>query len=82
MYRITFVRLGTFYKRNYPYGYLGRNPDRGFFTKEFNTIDAAVKFTFEVPNNIYIKSLDNFSKEEKIIFNKKRLALWRKQSSF
>lgn len=81
MYRITFIRYGTF-KNCWPYGYLGKHPNRGFFTKEFNTIEEAVKFTFEVPNNIYIKSLDNFSKEERIIFNKKRLALWRKQSSF
>lgn len=82
MYRITFFRLGTFCKRSYPYGYLGRNPDRGFFTKEFNTIEEAVKFTMELPNNVYIKELQNFSKTERIIFNKKRLALWRKQSSF
>lgn len=82
MYRITFVRLGTFYKRNYPYGYLGRNPDRGFFSKDFDTIEEAVKFTLKLPNNVYIKELQNFSKTERIIFNKKRLALWRKQSSF
>ena len=82
MYRITFVRLGTFYKRNYPYGYLGRNPNRGFFTKEFNTIEEAVKFTMELPINVYIRELENFSKTEKIVFNKKRLSCWRKQSKF
>ena len=82
MYRITFVRLGTFYKRGYPYGYLGRNPDRGFFSKDFDTIEEAVKFTMKLPPNVYIKELQNFSKTERIIFNKKRLALWRKQSSF
>ena len=80
MYRITFVRLGTFYKRNYPYGYLGRNPDRGFFTKEFDTIEEAVRFTLKLPVNVYTREFENFSKTDRIVFNKKYFSCWRKQN--
>lgn len=79
MYRITFVRLGNHYYRT---GYQGRNPKKGFFTKEFNTIEEAVKFSIDSPNEVYIRSLENFSKNDKIVFNRKRLAYWRTQSKF
>lgn len=79
MYRITFVRVGNHYYRT---GYLGRNPDRGFFTKEFNTIEEAVKFWDELPVEVYIKSLENFTKQEIIVFNKKRLSRWRLKNQF
>ena len=79
MYKITFVRVGNHYYRT---GYLGRNPDRGFFTKEFNTIEEAVKFWDDLPVEVYIKSLENFTKQEKIVFNKKRLSRWRLKNQF
>lgn len=79
MYRITFVRVGNHYYRT---GYLGRNPDRGFFTKEFNTIEEAVKFWDDLPVEVYIKSLENFTKQEMIVFNKKRLSRWRLKNQF
>lgn len=79
MYRITFVRLGNHY---YYTGYLGRNPNRGFFTKEFHTIEEAVKFCDRLPTEVYIKSLDNFTKQERIVFNRKRLCVWRHKNSF
>ena len=77
MYRITFVRVGNHYYRT---GYLGRNPDRGFFTKEFNTIEEAVKFTEELPIEVFIKELHNFTKQDRIVFNRKRLSRWRIQN--
>ena len=79
MYKITFVRVGNHYYRT---GYLGRNPDRGFFTKEFNTIEEAVKFWDDLPVEVYIKSLENFTKQEMIVFNKKRLSRWRLKNQF
>lgn len=82
MYRITFVRLASFCGRGYPRGYLGRNPNRGFFTKEFNTIEEAVRFTLKLPTNIYTRKFENFSKIDKVVFNKKYLSCWRKQHKF
>lgn len=79
MYRITFVRVGNYYYRT---GYLGRNPNRGFFTKEFNTIEESVKFCDDLPVEVYIKSLENFTKQERIVFNKKRLSRWRLKNQF
>ena len=85
MYRITYLRYGTCKGYHY-YGYMGRNADsRAFFTKEFNTIEGAVNFTVNVlPENIYIKCMENFSKEEQRAFGRKfyslRLKKYRKQN--
>lgn len=77
MYGITYVRLGNHFYRT---GYLGRHPDRGFFTKEFNSIEEAVKFTEELPVEVFIKELHNFTKQERIVFNRKRFSRWRMQN--
>ena len=84
MYKITFVRIGGYNcKTGIPFGYMGRNPDKGFFTKDFNSIEEAVRFSFDITHNcnsyIFMRKLENFSKQERIVFNKKYLSQYRKR---
>lgn len=54
---------------------MGRHPDRGFFKKEFNSLEEAVKFVVALPNNIWIKSFDNFSKQDLRVFRSKVITM-------
>ena len=66
MYKITFVRLSR---------YLGRCPNKGLFKKEFNSLEEAVKFVVALPNIIWIKSFDNFSKQDLRVFRSKVITM-------
>ena len=74
MYKITFVRLFRI-EKYFKCGYLGRCPNKGFFTKEFNCLEAAVKFVVGIPNNIWIRSFENFSKQDLIVFRSKVITM-------
>lgn len=52
MYKITFVRLFRI-ENHLKCGYMGRCPNKGFFKKEFNSLEEAVKFVVALPNTIY-----------------------------
>lgn len=67
MYKITFVRLFRI-ENHFKCRYMGRCPNKGFFKKEFNSLEEAVKFVVALPNTIWIKSFDNFSKQDLRIF--------------
>lgn len=74
MYKITFVRL--FRIENYfKCGYMGCHPDRGFFKKEFNSLQEAVKFVVSLPSNIWIKSFDNFNEQDLRVFRSKVVSM-------
>ena len=74
MYKITFVRLFRI-ENHFKCGYLGRCPNKGFFTKEFNSLEEAVKFVVGLPNNIWIRSFENFSKQDLIVFRSKVITM-------
>ena len=74
MYKITFVRLFRI-KHYFKCEYLGRCPNKGFFTKEFNSLEEAVKFVVGLPNNIWIRSFDNFSKQDLRVFRSKVITM-------
>ena len=74
MYKITFVRLFRI-EDHFKCGYLGRSPNKGFFTKEFNSLEEAVKFVVALPNTIWIKSFDNFSKQDLRVFRSKVISM-------
>ena len=63
MYKITFVRLFSI-ENSFKVGYKGSHPDRGFFTKEFNTLEEAVKFLNILPVNIYVSKFHNFNRRD------------------
>lgn len=74
MYKITFVRL--FKIEHYmKCGYMGCHPDRGFFKKEFNSLQEAVKFVVSLPSNIRIKSFDNFNEQDLRVFRSKVISM-------
>ena len=74
MYKITFVRL--FKIEHYmKCGYMVCHPDRGFFKKEFNSLEEAVKFVVSLPTNIWIKSFDNFNEQDLRVFRCKVISL-------
>ena len=74
MYKITFVRLFRI-ENHFKCGYLGRRPNKGFFKKEFNSLEEAVKFVVGLPNNIWIRSFDNFSKQDLRVFRSKVITM-------
>lgn len=74
MYKITFVRLFRI-EHYFKCGYLGRRPNKGFFKKEFNSLEEAVKFVVGLPNNIWIRSFDNFSKKDLRVFRSKVITM-------
>lgn len=74
MYKITFVRL--FKIEHYmKCGYMGCHLDRGFFKKEFNSLEEAVKFVVALPTNIWIKSFDNFNEQDLRVFRCKVVSM-------
>lgn len=74
MYKITFVRL--FKIEHYmKCGYMGCHPYRGFFKKEFNSLQEAVKFVVSLPSNIWIKSFDNFNEQDLRVFRSKVISM-------
>lgn len=74
MYKITFVRSFRI-ENHFKCGYLGRHPNKGFFKKEFNSLEEAVKFVVALPNTIWIKSFDNFSKQDLRVFRSKVISM-------
>lgn len=74
MYKITFVRLFRI-ENHFKCGYLGRRPNKGFFKKEFNSLEEAVKFVVALPNTIWIRSFDNFSKQDLRVFRSKVISM-------
>lgn len=74
MYKITFVRLFKI-EHFRKCGYMGRHPNKGFFKKEFNSLEEAVKFVVALPNTIWIKSFDNFSKQDLRVFRCKVVSM-------
>lgn len=74
MYKITFVRLFKI-EHHMKCGYMGCHPDRGFFRKEFNSLEEAVKFVVALPTNIWIKSFDNFNEQDLRVFRSKVVSM-------
>lgn len=73
MYKITFVRLFRI-ENSFKVGYRGSNPDRGFFTREFTSVEDAVKFVKTLPLNVYVQQFHNFSNRDLRLFRYKLFA--------